>query len=234
MIKQMTVAESQQMGALLTGVEKVTSLIARCQIYEALYLEKEQSEQEEWRPVVSNLNSALVTLYATVLSFLASAIRAYNQGIISRTLCTILNPVEVIGFIDKCQTLENNVAVEVDNCERIHTRRIHASSEEQIQSLKQILADLQTPILRTDSRVAALGEKLDSSERLIMLEWISDIRYEENHFFASQGRTDRTGEWLLRHGRYREWRASSASVILWLHGDRECCVSVPRSVFDKI
>ena len=134
----------------------------------------------------------------------------------------------MIGFLDKCQTLENNVAIEVDNCERVHARRFQASSEEHILKLKRILDDLQTPILRIDSRVAALCERLDSSERLGILEWISDTPYEENHDFACQGRTTGTGEWLLEHDRYREWRASSASMILWLHGDRKChCVFVP-------
>lgn len=207
------------MGALLIGVERITPLISRCHIYEALYL-REQFEQE-WTPAITNLTSALVTLYATLLSFLARAIRAYNRGIISRTLCAILNPAEVISLLDKCRDLENDLATEVDNCERIYTRRVQATSEEKVQALKHILVNLQTPILRIDSRVASLCQRLDSSERQSMLEWISSIRYEENHFFASQNRTSGTGEWLLQHERYREWRASSASTILWLHGDRE-------------
>ncbi|MCJ1271985.1 hypothetical protein MMC22_011891, partial [Lobaria immixta] len=211
-----TVAESQQMGALLTGVEKITSLIARCQIYEALYLKREGFQQAEWEQAVMTLKSALVSLYATMLRFLGSAIRAYNQGAIIRTLSAILKPAEVIGFLDECQALENNVAIEVDNCERIFTRRFHASSEERIEKLKQIL---ETPLLRTDSRVAALCKKLESFERIKILKWISSIPYEENHDFASQGRTSGTGEWLLRHEKYCEWRASSASMILWLHGD---------------
>ena len=222
-------AENQQMGALLTGVEKITSLIARCQIYEALYLKREQFEQEEWERAVMTLKSALVSLYATMLRFLGSAIRAYNQGAIIRTLSAILKPAEVIGFLDECQALENNVAIEVDNCERILTRRFHTSSEERIEKLKHIL---ETPLLRTDSRVAALCKKLESFERLKILKWISSIPYEENHDFASQGRTSGTGEWLLRNEKYCEWRASSASMILWLHGDREYhCVNVSRIIF---
>ena len=217
----MTVAESQQMGALLTGVEKMTSLIGRCQIYEALYLEKEQMEQEQWEQAGISLTSALVTLYATMLSFLASAIQD-DQGAITRTLRAILNPAKIIGFLEKCQTLEGDVAREVDNCEHI----FRASSKEHIQQLEQILNDLQTPILRIDSRVAALCEQLDSSERLKILDWISGIPYEEDHSFARQGRTSGTGKWLLRHEKYREWRGSSASMILWLHGDRECQFSL--------
>ena len=171
---------------------------------------------------MKNLTSALVALYAAMLSFLASAIRIYNQNPVSRTLRVILNPAEVIGFLDKCQVLENHLAIEVNNCERIQTHQIQATSDERMQKLRQILVDLQTPILRIDSRVAAVCEKLEKSERLTILEWISSIRYEENHFFACEGRTDGTGQWLLNHARYREWRASSASMILWLHGDRKC------------
>ena len=124
----MTVAESQQMGALLTGVEKTTSVIGRCHTYEALYLEKEQSEQEKWKQVATNLTSALMDLYAVMLSFLGMTIQAYNQNI-SRPLHAILNRSEVIGFLEKCQNQEDSVAKEVDNCERIHTHRIQAGSE---------------------------------------------------------------------------------------------------------
>lgn len=220
------------MGALLTGVEKMTDLIGRCQIYEALYLKGEQFEQDErkpreWEQAAINLTSALLALYAVMLNFLGRAIQTYRQHGIVRIMCAILSPSEVIGFQDKCHSLENNLAIEVDNCERIHTRQGQASSAEQTQKLKKILADLETPILRIDSGVAALCERLDSSERLSILKWISGIPYRENHDFARQGRRRKTGAWLLQHERYREWRASSASMILWLHGDREChCVPV--------
>lgn len=211
------------MGALLTGVEKMTDLIGRCQIYETLYLNEEQFEQEDWKSAVSRLKSALVALYAKMLSFLASATRTYDQGVALRTLSAVLNPTEVVGFLDKCQSLEINLAIEVDNCERIHARQGQASTIDKIQKLRQLL---QAPILRIDSRVADLCERLDSSERLDILEWISSIRYEENHDFACQGRTSGTGKWLLQHERYQEWRMSSASMILWLNGDRECCYVV--------
>ena len=211
------------MGALLTGVERITFLISRCQIFEAFYLGREQFDQEDWKQAVVNLTSALVTLYAAMLTFLGSAIRAYNQSAIIRTLCAIWDSNEVTAFLDKCQELEDKVTLAVGDCDRIYTHHIQASTEEHIQRLKQILNDLQTPILRTDSRVAALFEKQEKSERQSILEWISGIHYEDNHQFARQGRTSGTGEWLLQDERYREWRASSASMILWLHGDRECC-----------
>lgn len=200
----------------------MTTLISHCHIYEALYLKTEQLEQEEWKQAVKNLTSALVKLYAFILRFLGSAIRTYQQSAIVRAGHAIINSHNMIGFPEEFQTLEKNVVTEVDICDRIYTRRSQASSTEQIQELKGFLKDMQAPILRTDFGVATLCQKLERSERQKILEWISGIPYRENHDFARRGRTSGTGEWLLRNKRYREWRASSASMILWLHGDREC------------
>lgn len=217
----MSIAECHQMGALLTGIEKTTYLISRCRIYEALYLSIDQSEREEGKTAISNLTLALVNLYATLLNFLSGAIRAYNQNVGSRTLSAILNPAKVADFLENCQALESNAEIEVNNCKRLQDRRVQASLEGQILKLKSLLADLQTPILRIDSRVATLCDSLDSTERRTILEWISGIPYKENHDFACKGRTNDTGGWLLRDERYLEWRASSASMILWLHGNRK-------------
>lgn len=209
------------MGTLLAGVEKITLLIGRCKIYEALYLKKMQFERDEWESAVQNLMSALVALYATMLCFLARAIRTYNQSVLGQTLGAMLDPREGIGFLEKCLILENEVEREVGNCDRIHNHRVQAGSGDQIQKLRKFLDDLREPILRIDSRVDDMCEKIKSSERRSILEWISTTPYAENHYFACQGRTRGTGEWLLGHERYREWRESSASMILWLHGDRE-------------
>src|SRR5208282_5294000 len=108
----------------------------------------------------------------------------------------------------------------------------HAKLDECGERLKQLLAGLQEPIMRTDSRVAALHDRLDESERFKVLTWVSDSPYESYHYTARKERTDRTGEWLLKHERYREWRGSSASTILWLHGIRRGPVYI-RSTCDS-
>lgn len=109
-------------------------------------------------------------------------------------------------------------------------------SEEHPHKLKQFLDDMSTPVSRMESRVDALCERFDSSEReaerLRILGWVSSILYEEDHYFASEGRTTGTGEWLLQDERYRKWRTSNASEILWLHGDREHhCIPIPGRDF---
>lgn len=110
--------------------------------------------------------------------------------------------------------------IEASNCERICGQTVRGK-----------LADLQEPIMRTDSQVAALYDRLNESERLEILAWVSDIPYESYHYAACKGRTGKTGEWLLRHELYREWRGSSASMILWLHGIRMCPVYIHSLLF---
>jgi ankyrin repeat domain-containing protein 50 len=235
-LKKMAVAESQQMGALLIGVEKVTYLTNRCKVYETIYLHDKQSGQAvtDLKPAmknpesavtnlelaVANLKSALVTLYAAMLRFLATANRLYEKSFGTRAIHGILNPDEVASFVDECQKLETRVDIEASNCERICG-----------QTGRGNLAGLQEPIMRTDSRVAALYDRLNESERLEILAWVSDIPYESYHYTACKGRTGKTGEWLLRHELYRDWRGSSASMILWLHGIRRCPVYIHSLLF---
>ncbi|KAH0565685.1 hypothetical protein GP486_000925 [Trichoglossum hirsutum] len=220
-------ANFDPMGALLIGVERVAYLINRCEIYEALYLRDEQSRlavkhlesaEANPEPVVKNLESALVTLYAAMLRFLATASRLYDKSFSTRSFHGILKPDEVASFVDESRTLEIRVDIEANNCERTYCRVAHAKLGERGERFGQLLVDLQEPIMRVDSGVAALHERLNESERSEILTWVSGIPYEDNHYTARKGRTDGTGEWLLRHERYRGWRGFSASTILWLHG----------------
>jgi hypothetical protein len=221
----MAVAESQQMGALLIGAEKVTYLINRCKIYEILYLHDKQP-----RPVVldnlvseklalDNLKVALVELYAVILQFLAKANRLY-ESFSTRVLHGIMDTDEVVGFSNKCEKLETRVDIEAGNCDRLYDWTAHTKIDECRERFKQLLVDLEKPIMRTDSRVAALYDGLNESARCDILNWLSSIQYEKNHRTAREGRTNGTGKWLLEHERFRDWRRSSSSTILWLHGIR--------------
>jgi hypothetical protein len=223
------------MGTLLVGVEKVTYLIDRCKIYEILYLydmqtgqamEDSKSALMQADQAMANLESALVALYAAMLSFLALANRLYDKNITTRTIHALLNPNEVADFISKCQTLEEWVNIEAESCEHTCRRIAHAKLDQCMEKLKELLVELREPIIRVDCRVAALWDRSTQSEHSNILRWASDIPYEDNHYAAREGRTAGTGQWLLMHDRYREWRGSSASMMLWLHGSRKCCVFV--------
>lgn len=220
---QSFVAESQQMGDLLVGTEKVTYLVSRCKIYETLYNPGANSGQALANPgqALANLRAALVELYATILRFLASANRQYNKNTASRAIYAVLNPDAVRQFIQSCQSLEERVDIEAGNCERTYSHAAHTELGKDIEGLKELLKKMQEPIVRVDDQVAALWDRSNRSEQSEILRWTSDVRYEENHKTVREGWTAGTGQWLLKHEKYCQWRKSSASMILWLHGIRK-------------
>lgn len=239
----MATAENQQRGALLIGCEKVAYLISRCTIYEILYIQDRKLahatapavESLDWANqsgrAAQNLESALVTLYTAILRFLVEANKLYKSfGV--RVIHGFLQPDQMVGFVKECEALESRVETEASNCERIYSRTAHAKLDENRERLEQLLVDLQEPILRTDARVAAIEIRLNESERIEMLNWISHIQYEKNHHTACEGRTPGTGQWLLVHSRYQTWRESSSSKILWLHGIRTYTDCIFRGMSD--
>lgn len=54
-----------------------------------------------------------------------------------------------------------------------------------------------------------------------ILDWLSRVDYEKDHQGAKNDRLEGTCGWLFEKQAFLEWRASSASGILWLHGDRK-------------
>lgn len=235
--QQVATAESQQMGALLSGIEKVAYLINRCTIYEILYLHDtnpgqvaaQVAETSEWveqsRKAAENLELALLNLYTAMLHFLGKASRLY-KSVGFRVLNGSLQPDQVVGFVKDCDALESRVEIEASNCERTYIRTAHASLGESRERLEHLLVELQEPIMRTDTRVAALYTRLNESQRMDILKWVSHIQHEKIHRTAREGRTNGTGKWLLAHKRYQNWQESKISMILWLHGIRTCPIFI--------
>lgn len=54
--------------------------------------------------------------------------------------------------------------------------------------------------------------------------WLSQMHYMKHHRTALEGMLEGTGQWLLRKKEFRQWRSSSVSSILWLHGIRKRAV----------
>ena len=171
---------------------------------------------------MDNLRVALVALYAAILTFLTSANLHYNQNTAKRFVHAIVKPDEVLDYIQNCRELEDRVFKEAATCESMHAHVFHESSREQVvQGLKHLLKELQDPIVRIDDRVKMLWDTIEEAEQFNILCWISPIPYEENHRTARGGRVANTCQWLLMHEVYCQWRRSSASSMLWLHGIRE-------------
>lgn len=204
-IPKAAVGERDQMGDLLVSIEKVTYLTSRCTIFEVLYLSTEDTQ------VLRNLQESLIKLYTATLQLLSHSYRILNKHTLTRGVYAVFDPNELPGLLSKCDTLESRVEMEAQNCERVR-------SQESDVNLKRLLESMNAPLLRIDSRVDHLLEKLHEKERLEVLDWASKVLYGKHHDTVSEERTEGTCEWLLSRSSYQGWKDSSSSDILWLHG----------------
>ena len=203
------------MGALLIGLDKILSIIDRCKIYEILYLRDPHPTE-----ALTNFESALVKLYAVILQFLSKAIQLFDKNTASRAIHGFWSPDDVTDFENKCQTLEEQVEIEVKNCERFYNRVARAEDGRNAVQLKLLLQDMKQSISRLDTTVTTLGSRSAEAKREVILSWTSNIFFRDDHDSACQGRTIGTAEWLLQHDKYRKWQSSNESMILWLNGIR--------------
>ncbi|KAH6962404.1 hypothetical protein BKA56DRAFT_560140 [Ilyonectria sp. MPI-CAGE-AT-0026] len=205
-------AEQELAGHMLIGSEKVCCLLARCQTYRKLYL-----DVESYRAVESatQLEETLICLYAQILSLLAHLVALTNRSLGRRMIHAISNPSGLSEWITKLENLEWRIEAEASNCERESRSSADAAWNQRYGNMEQLLS--QHILLSKEERTRFLAE-CRADERFEILLWISDIQYEADHYNARSGRTDGTGEWLLADQVYRDWRTTSASICLWLHG----------------
>jgi hypothetical protein len=202
------------------AADKAAYLTGRCRIYEIIYLRRGvdngsnnygSTDNFAATPAQRGLNGALTDLYKAILQLLANAIHLYGKSTALRALHAIIDPTKVTNLVDQCTALEMRVDIEASNCERDLSTTRHTA-------LLKLLETYQKPIARTDERVAQLWLREDADYRHRVMCWASSMPYEKVHGTARAGRTPKTGQWLLAHTSFREWRNCSTSTILWLHG----------------
>ncbi len=128
-----------------------------------------------------------------------------------RAVIAILQPGKVKAIFADRKDAHAQLYVVVSNCERVSqhaTRDCHASQ------LRQLLAELMSPVLRIDTHVAALFEKSGEAEPVDIMRWVSPITYKANHHAACYTRVEGTAEWILTNQTYQERRSSSAFYVL--------------------
>ena len=108
---------------------------------------------------------------------------------------------------------------------------------EDIKMLKEIFSQLERPINRSAAQLSDLHDSLKrefwkakfswmlintGEERLEIFRWLSTVPHRSHHENTGNDFLPQSGQWLLQKGEFIEWRKSSVSSILWLHGIRMC------------
>ncbi|PGH14627.1 hypothetical protein AJ79_02962 [Helicocarpus griseus UAMH5409] len=169
---QAAVAESEQMGALLVAVEKVTYLVNRCAVYESLYPSGVTPQN-----ALQNFHVALVEIYAATLRLIALSHTLLCKSTPTRALHALVNPQEVLESVKECEDLERRVEIEAQNCERILSK----GSREVDVNTQKLLEILKTPILRSDENVSSLLAMVSDEERFMIFDWVSGVLCGKNH-----------------------------------------------------
>lgn len=200
------------MTALLFGLNRVILIISRCEIYRSMYI------CDLYIPQASpKLESAIISLYKLSLQFLVLAIRLYNKRKPYRILQALWTSEQINEFDQEREKLERDVEIAATNCERLcsHDKR------RDLKHLLQQLKNWESLIARVDASVIAIWTRFNEVEKAKVLQWASDIPYEDNHLTAKEGRTHETGDWLFQRIEFQTWIKSEESMILWLHGIRK-------------
>lgn len=66
-------------------------------------------------------------------------------------------------------------------------------------------------------RVKYLKKSVEEKRREV-LNWISQVHYQDAHTNASTKRVPDTCNWLRKKEPYMRWAGSSGSAVLWVHG----------------
>ena len=214
---QVVTLDHTQMGLILIGLEQVTSLITRCTAYQMLYLDGIAPKTNSHANAMNDLCTSITKLYAKTFSFLAYFIRRMDKNFAVKTLQTIVRPNEVSDILSSISGLKDRAEMDANLCEKQLGRLASDRTDRNFQNIREQLTDL---VSRLDEDLAGFKNKLDEDERCKILQWVSDVPYESDHYTARKGRVDGTGEWLLQHPAYKSWRESTTSTVLWLNAIR--------------
>lgn len=149
-------------------------------------------------------------MYAKFLDLLAYAARHINKDFLE-ILNEIANPGQAKSLLAELILLETDLVKIVECCEIARS----ASTDE---SHTKLLLRLQESASQTDDRARQLLEDMEIREMLEALDYISDVKFGEQHRKKVEMRTPETGQWLLSHNKFQQWMCAGNSTILWLQG----------------
>ncbi|KAI9654256.1 MAG: hypothetical protein M1829_000950 [Trizodia sp. TS-e1964] len=226
-ILQATINDSQIFGAMVEGMESVSKVITKYAITEKLYLQQRSNSIE------TEFKQSLVKLYTSVLVYLSSAKRYYSQNSAVRIAKSVISTKE--SSVKKYLSKISGEGANADKYTRLISRegsslipKFNASSDielqadllvgEDVAALKLILEQLEYPINRSAAQLSDLHDSLKNNERAEMFRWLSTIPHRSHHENIGNEFLPQSGQWLQQKSEFADWRRSSVSSILWLHG----------------
>ncbi|KAH6964919.1 hypothetical protein EDB82DRAFT_436112, partial [Fusarium venenatum] len=198
LVLQIACNDSQTFGAMVDGIESISSLIVRCSVIEQLCLSDGNT-----LPSQNQLRQALVKLYISIMRYLTKARRYFSKRTLSRM-------------------------VKSAKAQAVHSCFMYVQGEQQIASgakvkqCSEILSKLEEPMIRCSLQIADLYRQLTRDKRLRAMAWLSTINVRKHHNSEATDYLQGSCSWLFQHAELLSWKRSSTSSIVWLHGIPGC------------
>jgi hypothetical protein len=206
------------MGIVFDGIEMIVGMINKYAIFEQLYLQDQMRATHLFR-------TALVRLYAAILTFLAKAkyfLRRENRSQSCEECFSYWLPrmAKLKQGIQDEQVAVVEIA-RVINAEKLRSLNGDTKSlPSELTKMRKALDQLKSPMQNANDQLERIVNRLERMQIFEFLGWISNMPYTQHHETVRSGRPENSG-WLFVKPEYMERRKSQSSSLLWLHGMRE-------------
>ena len=142
----------------------------------------------------------------------------------SQSVDAYLSKISAVGQdVQKCITLVAHQQL---------TSKLQNTNESQLEDLKSLFSQLDGPIYRSATQITDLHDALKENQRLKLFDWLSTVPYQTHHRTMGRDFSEGSCKWLRQSPEFMEWRKSSVSSVLWLHGIPGCGKS--KSIYSVI
>ncbi|KAH0541622.1 hypothetical protein FGG08_003912 [Glutinoglossum americanum] len=200
---QASVSDIQTYGAMMEGVEVVSSVIAR-------YTEVERQTLHGNSILKTQLEGALIKLYATVLRYLGHARAYYSQssGVSEeRIFKSALRPSKlgVMEHLEQVKGEESETHKLVMLVQAEDQRNKLTSLHSAVRGLKENLLSFNIPI---------------EERRLRFVKWLEPVYTNSDYDNALRSRQEDTCHWIFERPQFQAWASppKEGPGLLWIHG----------------
>lgn len=166
---------------------------------------------EEAGSSTTELRKCLVDLFSESLNILALAGRRLGEGLGKQFLQALTDPMKGEKANIKLLKLQNQVSHAAQACEA-ELRQVMGAEH------KALLESLNLPLCHVREGVKELLVNIEADKKNKVLNDISSIRVNDEHYERNKKRASGTGDWIFQLQSFIEWEESSTSSILWLRG----------------
>ncbi|KAI1424997.1 ankyrin repeat-containing domain protein [Xylaria sp. FL1777] len=191
-VLQATISTTRVEGDIVSDLEGISRLISRYREFERIHVRPNT-------PMKPRLEECITSLYAGILTFLATTIKCSSSNDLSQTAR------DIVVITDGAR---------LSNILQRETELLALAGLSDAESLHY----LEDPVIRLVNPRMAHEKLLDETKHSELVSWLSKIPIQMHHKLKSDSRMLNSTTWLLNHPVYRSWKNSSVSSTLLLHG----------------